>query len=84
MCSPKGVGPESCVPGQRQVSQAPRKVWAATVPGHGSVTADISGAGTAGAVFCLLPQALALALAVAIWLAFPSLGHKLQSHLVCL
>ena len=52
------------------------------MPGHGSVTADISGAGTTGAVFCLLPQALTLALAVAIWLAFPSLGHKLQSHLV--
>ena len=48
------------------------------------MTAAISSVGTAAAVFCPLPQATFLALAVAIGLPSPLWDHKLQLHLVLL
>ena len=52
------------------------------MPTHSLVAAATSGVGTAAAVFCLLPQALFLALVVASGLPFPLWDHKLQLCLI--
>ena len=52
------------------------------MPTHSLVAAATSGVGTAAAMFCLLPQALTLALAVASGLHFPLWDHKLQLCLI--
>ena len=52
------------------------------MPTHSLVAAATSGVGTAAAVFCLLPQALFLALVVASGVPFPLGDHKLQLCLI--
>lgn len=70
--SPRGIGPWPWVPRKSQATQAPSKEWSATVPAHSLVIAATSGVRTASVMFCPLPQALCLALAVAEAYASPS------------